>query len=44
MSEPLGNPATLLIERIAYLGIGVFFIIAITTSILREKKSDKERE
>ncbi len=38
VSELVGNPITLLIERIAYLAIGIFFIAAIYTSIKRSEK------
>jgi len=41
LSDSVGNPITLLIERIAYLGIGIFFIGAIYTGIKRNKKEEQ---
>ena len=40
VSDLVGNPITLLIERIVYLGIGVFFVGAIYTGIKRNEKED----
>ncbi len=38
MDEPIGNPVALLIERAVYLAIGIFFIAAVLTSVLRNKE------
>ena len=35
---PIGNPISLLIERVAYLAIGIFFVGALYTGIQRNKK------
>ena len=35
LSDVVGNPITLLIERISYLGIGFFLIAALYTGIKR---------
>ncbi len=34
-SELLGNPLTLLIERLVYLSIGIFFIVAFYRGVKR---------
>ena len=39
ISDIIGNPITMMIERISYLGIGLFFIAAIYRGL---KKNDKE--
>ncbi len=36
-SDLVGNPITLLIERLVYLGIGIFFLAAIYTGLKRNK-------
>tara|TARA_B100000965_G_C18918630_1_gene467760 strand:+ start:86 stop:295 length:210 start_codon:yes stop_codon:yes gene_type:complete len=38
----VGNPTTLLIERIFWLGLGGFFCLAIITSIIRGAKKSKQ--
>ncbi len=38
--DTVGNPITLLIERIAYLCIGLLFIGAIYTGIKRNEEDD----
>ena len=35
ISDVIGNPTTLLIERIFWLGLGVFLGLAIITSLIR---------
>jgi|GEM_PF-4502358 hypothetical protein len=37
-SLTVGNPISLLIERIVYLAIGIFFIVALYTGIQRGRK------
>ena len=34
----VGNPITLLIERLFWLGLSIFFVFAITTGIRRDKE------
>ena len=36
----IGNPITLLIERISYLGIGIFFIAALITGLRRNDQDN----
>ncbi len=36
-TEIIGNPITLLVERVAYLALGLFFIIAFYRAIKTEK-------
>ncbi len=43
MDEVVGNPVSLLIERLVYLGIGLFFIAAVVKSVLRES-NDKDQD
>tara|TARA_B100000965_G_C19488638_1_gene711964 strand:+ start:277 stop:483 length:207 start_codon:yes stop_codon:yes gene_type:complete len=38
ITEPIGNPIVLLIERIFWLGLGGFLGLAIITSIIRRDK------
>ena len=40
VSEPIGNPITLLLERIAYGAIGLFFIVAFLKAI-QKGRDDK---
>ena len=40
----IGNPTTLLIERIFWLGIGGFFGLALMTSLVRGLKQNKIKE
>ena len=44
VTYPIGNPTTLLIERIFWLGIGGFFGLALITSFIRSLKQNKIRE
>ena len=39
----IGNPATLLIERIFWLGLGGFLGVAIITSLVRGLKENKNK-
>ena len=34
----VGNPITLLLERLVYLAIGIFFVVALYTGIQRGRK------
>ena len=36
--ELVGNPISLLIERLAYFAIGIFFIVALYTGIKRNNQ------
>ena len=38
VSDLLGNPTALLVERIFWLGLGAFFVLAIITSLRRGLK------
>ena len=38
MDDVVGNPIALLIERAAYLFIGIFFIAALLSSLIRSIK------
>ena len=44
LTEVVGNPISLLVERFAYLAIGVFLIAALVTGVLREKESNDETD
>ena len=44
VTDQLGNPTTLLIERIFWLGIGGFFGLALMTSLVRGLKQNKIKE
>ncbi len=41
IQQAIGNPITLLIERIAYLGIGLFFALSLITGLLRQRDDEK---
>ena len=41
VTEALGNPTALLIERIFWIGLGGFLGLAIITSVLRELNERK---
>ncbi len=41
VSELVGNPITLLIERVVYLAIGVFFLVAFFTGIQRNNQNEE---
>ena len=43
-TDPIGNPTTLLIERIFWLGIGGFLGLALVTSLLKGLKQNKTKE
>ncbi len=38
ISDVVGNPVTLIIERISYLGIGLFLIAALYTGVKRNNQ------
>ena len=44
ISELVGNPISLLIERIFWLGIGVFLGLALLISVIRSLKDNKVNE
>ena len=44
VSDQIGNPTTLLIERIFWLGIGGFFGLALMTSLVRGLKQNNIKE
>ena len=41
VTDAIGNPTALLLERIFWLGLGAFLGLAIITSLLRELKGRK---
>tara|TARA_Y100001968_G_C19291378_1_gene684384 strand:+ start:256 stop:459 length:204 start_codon:yes stop_codon:yes gene_type:complete len=43
MTEAIGNPTTLLIERIFWLMLGGFLGLALLTSFLRNSKDSKSK-
>ena len=43
VTDAIGNPTALLVERIFWLGLGAFLGLAITTSFLRELKEGKNK-
>ena len=43
VTEAIGNPTALLIERIFWLGLGAFLGLAIITSFLRGLKETKNK-
>ena len=43
-TEPIGNPTTLLLERIFWLGIGGFFGLALISSLMKGFKQNKTTE
>ena len=43
VTDAIGNPAALLVERFFWLGLGGFLGIAIITSFLRELKERKNK-
>ena len=43
-TDVLGNPLTLLIERIFWLGLGCFFGLALITSFLRGLNYSKDKK
>ena len=44
VTDPIGNPTTLLIERIFWLGIGGFLGLTLITSLIRGSKRKKTIE
>ena len=44
LTDPIGNPTTLLLERIFWLGIGGFFGLAFITSLIKGFKQNKTRQ
>ncbi len=44
LTDSIGNPSTLLIERIYWLGIGGFLGLALITSIIRGFKKGRSKE
>tara|TARA_B100000700_G_C14456609_1_gene584099 strand:+ start:254 stop:466 length:213 start_codon:yes stop_codon:yes gene_type:complete len=43
VTDAIGNPTTLLIERLFWLGLGSFFGLAITRSLIRGLKERKKK-
>tara|TARA_B100000700_G_scaffold102501_1_gene115610 strand:- start:1212 stop:1424 length:213 start_codon:yes stop_codon:yes gene_type:complete len=43
VTNAIGNPTTLLIERIFWLGLGGFLGLALVTSVLRGLKESKRK-
>ena len=43
VTEAIGNPTALLVERIFWLGLGAFLVLAIITSLLRGFKESKNK-
>ena len=43
ITDAVGNPTALLVERIFWLGLGGFLGLAITTSLLRGFKENKNK-
>ena len=43
VTEAIGNPTALLVERIYWLGLGAFLVLAIITSLLRGLKESKNK-
>ena len=43
ITDVIGNPTALLVERIFWLGLGVFFGLTIITSILKGLKERKNK-
>ncbi len=41
VDAPIGNPITLLIERISYFGLGCFFLVAFIRGLMNAKDEDK---
>ncbi len=44
VTDVVGNSTMLLIERSFWLGLGGFFVLAITTSLIRELKENKNKK
>ena len=43
VTDAIGNPTSLLVERIFWLGLGAFLGLAIITSLLRGLKESKNK-
>ena len=43
LTDSIGNPTALLVERIFWLGLGGFFVLASSTSIMRKIKEIKNK-
>ena len=43
VTDAIGNPTALLVERIFWLGLGAFLVLAIITSFLRGLKDGKNK-
>ena len=43
ITDAVGNPTALLVERIFWLGLGVFLGLAIITSLIRGFKESKKK-
>ena len=43
LNEAIGNPSALLAERIFWLGLGGFFVLAIISSIIRGFKENNTK-
>ncbi len=43
VTQPIGNPTALLVERIFWLGLGTYLGLAITTSFIRGLKERKNK-
>tara|TARA_Y100001968_G_C18894694_1_gene497859 strand:- start:175 stop:387 length:213 start_codon:yes stop_codon:yes gene_type:complete len=43
ITDAVGNPTALLIERIFWLGLGAFFGLAVITSLIRGFKEGKRK-
>ena len=43
VTDPIGNPTALLVERIFWLGLGAFLGLALITSLLRGLKERKNK-
>ncbi len=43
VSDVVGNPTALLIERLFWFGLGAFFILALLTSLIRGLKNDNHK-
>ena len=43
VTDAIGNPTALLVERIFWLGLGAFFGLAVITSLLKGLKEGKNK-
>jgi len=44
VNDLIGNPISLLIERVFWLLMGIFLMVTMITSIIRSQKDNKNRE